>query len=705
MNFINTLNLWQWAMVLAIPPAIVALYFLKLRRMPLEVPSTYLWRRTIEDLHVNSLWQRLRKSILLLLQLLVMLLVIFALLRPGWQSAGATGNRFVILIDNSASMSSKDVEPTRLEAAKARALEVINDMDGGDVAMIVAFNDRAVPVQQFTSNKYELRRKLKAIEPTNRTSDISEALRLASGLANPGRFGEKCKENEVAVAEAQPAELFILTDGRFSEVVGFDFGNLTPQYIIIGDEQPQNVGITSFSIARNEERPDKMQAVCRVENFGSQELESIQVSMYVNDEPRASDSGTDKFTNGVAGVAFDISGIETGVLRVELEHKDAFPGDNVAYAAVNSPRRANVLLISPGNDALTFACQTIEAQKAANVTIEGPDYLKHDEYKDLAASAHYDLIIYDQCAPEVMPNSNTLFIGTLPPGTMDREAVAAEEAAEEPTPPAEETTDGETHAEDPSSETIDDVRRAGVWLVGPKQPAPAVIDTDRTHPLMRYIEMGNVRVAEAVPLQPPPGGSNLIDTDIGTTFAIAPRKSFEDAVLGFEIVGTDEEGAAYANTDWPIRRSFPLFIINVLQYLGGQSGSLATESIQPGRNIDIRSDNPNVAQVNVVDPAGNRTKLDRRGQATFPYNKTDQLGVYKIFEGEAKQPSQRFAVNLFDPNESNIVPREELQVGQAIVEGQRHWEPMRFELWKWILIGGLGLLLVEWWIWNRRVYL
>ena len=30
------------------------------RRQPLEVPSTYLWARTIEDLHVNSLWQRLR---------------------------------------------------------------------------------------------------------------------------------------------------------------------------------------------------------------------------------------------------------------------------------------------------------------------------------------------------------------------------------------------------------------------------------------------------------------------------------------------------------------------------------------------------------------------------------------------------------------------------------------------------------------------
>ena len=65
---------WQWAMLLAVPPLIVSLYFLKLRREPLEVPSTYLWHRTIEDLHVNSIWQRLRQSLLLLLQLSLLFL-------------------------------------------------------------------------------------------------------------------------------------------------------------------------------------------------------------------------------------------------------------------------------------------------------------------------------------------------------------------------------------------------------------------------------------------------------------------------------------------------------------------------------------------------------------------------------------------------------------------------------------------------------
>ncbi len=68
MNFINSLSMWQWVVIGLVPPAIIALYFLKLKRQPLEVPSTYLWSRTIEDLHVNSIWQRLRQSLLLFLQ-------------------------------------------------------------------------------------------------------------------------------------------------------------------------------------------------------------------------------------------------------------------------------------------------------------------------------------------------------------------------------------------------------------------------------------------------------------------------------------------------------------------------------------------------------------------------------------------------------------------------------------------------------------
>src|SRR5215213_5881704 len=127
-EWLNTLTWWQWLTLAVVPPAIVALYFLKLKREPLEVPSTYLWHKSIEDLHVNSIWQRLRNNLLMLLQLLLLALAMVALARPVWQGATQAGDRSIYLIDNSASMSATDADGARLAAAKERVLALIDQM-------------------------------------------------------------------------------------------------------------------------------------------------------------------------------------------------------------------------------------------------------------------------------------------------------------------------------------------------------------------------------------------------------------------------------------------------------------------------------------------------------------------------------------------------------------------------------------------------
>ena len=83
-------------------PLLVSLYFLKLRRRQVMISSTLLWKKAIQDMQVNSPFQRLRRSLLLLLQLLILGAMLFAMARPTMQTTASPGQRVVIVIDHSA---------------------------------------------------------------------------------------------------------------------------------------------------------------------------------------------------------------------------------------------------------------------------------------------------------------------------------------------------------------------------------------------------------------------------------------------------------------------------------------------------------------------------------------------------------------------------------------------------------------------------
>ena len=131
---------------LTIPP-LVALYFLKLKRQVRLVPSTLLWKRAVEDLRVNAPFQRLRSSLLLLLQLLVLILAAIALGKPMLEAVEVENDTIIILIDRSASMNVIETGGrTRLDMAKEQAGRVVRNMSDQARAMVIAFCDRATVV-------------------------------------------------------------------------------------------------------------------------------------------------------------------------------------------------------------------------------------------------------------------------------------------------------------------------------------------------------------------------------------------------------------------------------------------------------------------------------------------------------------------------------------------------------------------------------
>ena len=703
-QLVNMLSWWQWAILLAVPPAIILLYFLRLKRRPLEVPSTYLWHRSIEDLHVNTIWQRLRRNLLLFLQLLLILLAMLAVLRPGWRSPKRIAERSILVLDNSASMQATDEQPSRLEEAKRQAHELIDQMDPDDVAMLISFADAdSTRVKQmFTDSPRELRRALDAIRPTDRPTSLSEALNLASGLANPGRTSQDA--GDVQVADALPATMYIFSDGKFPDVSEFRLGHLEPVHMPIGSPEAKNVGILAFNARPHESDPSRMEVFARIGNFGPRDV-SVSVELWDRQTSPNHPIDVDLYqvpANDTQGVVFPLSLIESGVLELRITAGDDLECDDVAWAVINPPQRSKVLVVTPGNPFLDIAFGTEAVLELADVTFAAPAFLEQEEYQRQAAAGAYDLVIFDRCQSQPMPQANTkpmpqantLFIPPLPPA----------EAKAQP--------------EEEKSETAQEERPGSTgWRRGPEVEGAIIIDTDSTHPLMQWIDLGDVQLDLPTPLEMPPGGTALIDVQwigpdnaskVGPVFAIAPRGGFEDAVMGFVLFDQrpDQDGkpAEFIGTNWPIRESFPVFVLNLLYYLGGCQATLEGACVQPGQMVTLENPLPG-KPLEVLTPGGETVKLKETRPGKLDFTATSQLGVYEV--RAAGKTLQRFAVNLFHARESDIRPAHDIQIGRGTPVEAQTWgrEITRRELWKWLLLLGLGVLLIEWYVYNRRVYL
>ncbi|MFT7642341.1 MAG: hypothetical protein ACI9G1_004098, partial [Pirellulaceae bacterium] len=540
----------------------------------------------------------------------------------------------------------------RLDKAKVEIAKLINKMETGHTAMIVSFADQARVEQSFTDSRSRLRMKLNQIKLTNHTTDLEEALRTAAGLANPGSSGE-------SAAEARAATMYIYSDGGFAPTE-FSLGTLTPVYRAMGETTTPNVAIGAFSVSRNPEKPGKMKVFARAENYGTDEV-TTNAALYIDDSLVDADEISIPPDGGITGISFTLEDRDEGILRMVLEHKDTLPTDNTAYAVLARTRIARVLLITAGNPFLEKALTTKQSAKISDITVLSPSVLKTESYKNEAMAGMYDVIIYDRVAPDRMPRSNTYFIGTVPP--------------------------------------------KGDWELEPKKLRPFILDVDRVHPITQFVNMTNVVIIDGSPVKSPRGSTVLMDAQIGPVIVSSPREGFVDVVQGFELGGVLEDGAQEWNTDWPRHRSFPVYCYNVLSFLGGQSTADATRSSeQPGASLALRTILP-VEYVTVTSPSGKKVKVEREGEAAYRYVNTEELGVYSVTESTSELPSQYFAINIFDSRESDIRAAEKVDLGYEEIEGSSVEEPGKKDIWKWIIGLAIIVLVFEWYVYNRRVYL
>jgi hypothetical protein len=725
------LSLPAGVILFCVPPLIALLYFLRLKRKPLAVPSTFLWKKSVEDLHVNRLMQWMRRNVLLLLQLLAALLVIYSVLGPRTRGALQSGRHYILLLDNSVSMSATDVPPTRLEWAKAEALKTIDSAADGDPGMLIVFNSTAEIRQSYTNNKEELKAAVRAVGPTEFATRIDEALALAASRANPNRSTENAavapqnpepgKERTYYSPDGFEADVYLLSDGRFPPVADFALQNLSLKYPQLPAKAERgtsdNVGIVRFDATRDGEDTRAVLATATIHNYRNQPA-TVKVWLDVRagdgrllgsyrqqigvpakelwpidpDGTPADKRSPEPKPGSVDRVAFlipDLPDTSDAILELHLEQPDeqdgkppanpkwvdALPADDRAWVAFGVARKATVLVVTKGNKWIRNYFDTKAARTAAGFRYLDPaDLADPKEYLTPAREGKYDLVIFDRCGPageDQMPVANTLFIGHPPP----------------PYTPLEAARPGDPNA---------------VTLV----KNPTIRGGDDRHPVVRGLKpLDEVWVTDAFRLPfLPPRTPRLLEGDQDLVLLAAlPRQAYTDLVLTFPIASANADGPdRVLHTNWPLLVKFPMFLRNVLYQLGNVRNAGAEDPLKPGQMIPLRIGAEK--EVFVAKPGQDAgTRFDRGNRPEVAYSSTDRLGVYTAEWGSgATKQTRRFAVNLFDPEESNLAPVNQFKVGaETVTAGDPKQVPR--ELWKLAVLLGLAVVLLEWWIYNRRV--
>ncbi len=671
-------------------PPLVLLYFLKLRRASHTVSTTLLWKRAVEDLQVNAPFQRIRNNLLLWLQLLILLLAALALGKPIFEGSRQSEDTIVMLIDHSASMGVEEENgKTRLEVAKEQAEAIIDNMPTGSKAMLIGFSDRATVVSAFESERSVLKDRLESIPQTDAASTLTEGIALAEAyMQNLVIAGDEAGADITIESSAAPARVVILTDGNIEDADSLTIKRLPTgdmQIVSIG-ERDDNVAILSTEAKRNYEYPQMLEVFSLVRNFGTETVR-CDANLYINDKhvdvqslelkpgrietkkPEDQDDADDSpesepvrrnqvpAAGSTASVAFDPIEFEGGgSVEVRLTIDDAMRSDNAAWTVVQPPRNVTVLHVGQGNLFLDRVLPTLPIQ----ITKMTPEEYESADETEIAEAARlkFDVAIFDNHSTERLWPGSYIFFGGVP-------------------------------------------QIEGVKAGRPVQGG-IIFDWDEAHPILRYVGIGKVLIHQWLALTLPMQAETLVEGEDAPVMALLSQDGMHFLISAFSLVVEDDiSGQALLNSDWGFKPHFPVFLQNAIQFMTGSLSFKGVRNVRPGDPIEFVVPD-SIDEISVRRPDGTVAKVQTGQFTNVNYAGTRTVGVYTA--QPAVEGKEQYAVNLFNSTESNVAPSKVLKLAGTQVETTASVEIVNKPFWPYLLLGILAVLLIEWAIYSKRVF-
>jgi hypothetical protein len=241
---------------------------------------------------------------------------------------------------------------------------------------------------------------------------------------------------------------------------------------------------------------------------------------------------------------------------------------------------------------------------------------------------------------------------------------------------------------------------------GERRSVNAIVNWDREHPALRAIDLSAVRIGKVNPLELESGARAIATSTSGPAIVEVVEAGVRAIVVTFGIT----------DSNWPLDWGFVIFLASSIRTLGEDLGDEEGLVVHPGEVIS--TDVPrSVESVRLEGPGVSGQRLTPDGAGRVVFGPVERSGVYSLrWSGEAGTSDVRvggdvvraMAVSMQDPVESRVESRAALELTRGDVEAVAREEGARersTRLWPWILLGAAGLLMLEWWVYNRRVYL
>lgn len=475
------LNPWALALGL-LSGGIVLLYILKLRRKKVRISSTLLWETVISDTRANAPWQKLRKNLLMFIQILALLLLALALARPFIFGSAKAGGKVVVVIDTSASMLATDESPDRLGKAIELARRAVGDLGPAEEGMLIAAGSTPQLLASFSRDKRQL---LGALEDVRQyaggEADVDAALKLAS-----------------SVTSGSQARAIVISDGALPELDPLAVRDLRLSYTRVGSESA-NMAITGAG-ARQNPFTGQYDLFAAVQSY---ESAPVEVDVVVNRGTETVDVRTVEIEPGERQeVNLTGLGYSPEPYEISLDRKDLLDEDNRAYVTLPEERPLNVALCTRG--------ESILLRKAL------------ENVRGVVLSEYTDGRLY---VPEGVPDAVKIDCWVV-----DGDAAAPED-----------TVSSYVFFNTSQHLALPVVAGPEAVLDFSADPPviPMVVGLDRSSPLLRYVSIGDIKLKSMRRCQLLPWGKAVVDGSEGPLVVTGDNNGQRTVYVAFNAYESD----------------------------------------------------------------------------------------------------------------------------------------------------------------------